>query len=313
MGWSAGLNNLITDTSTPHTGKGFIALGFNNEVRPGTSENYIVTIGNANEGYGANNFIFGRSNTGSSNTVMTGFGLKKITSGGSNNNSCLYGTYNSTTSGLNGTVVAIGVGVSNIDRKNAMVMSKDVVKITNNLELNSDHTQVNAIDAPADPANPTSDEQTLATLGSLHNLGIMRQEQHYFTTLPNLAGGTQNITNDLGLTVPAWATEIIVHMKIVDATNFNTPVTRRCNVSIPVQPADISTTWRGYLNIMHIAIQNSIYTTVYYAGEIYIYQNVLGLEKATELKLVEATPPTVGFVRSSSSFFVEGMEFKGIY
>lgn len=180
--------------------------------------------------------------------------------------------------------------------------------------LTINNTTVNNIAAPTDPSDPTSDEQTLATLGSLHNLGIMRQEQHYFTTMPDLAtGGTRNITNDLGLTVPDWANEIILHIKIVDTNNFDTTVTRRCNVSIPIQPADISTTWRGYLNVFHIAIQNAIYSTVYYAGELYIYQNVLGLENATELKLTQATPPTVDYGQSSSSFILEGMEFKGIY
>lgn len=209
MGWAAGLNNLITDTSTPHTGKGFIALGFNNEVRPGTSENYIVAIGNANEGYGANNFIFGRSNVGSSNMVMAGFGLKKITSGGTNNNACLYGTYNNTSSGLNGTVVAIGVGTSNLDRKNAMVMSKDVVKVINDLELRSDHTQVNAITPYVDPDNPTADDQTLVTKSYRRNLPVQLTNDLVNNQSTSIANGaTINLETGFSITFPTW-TELI--------------------------------------------------------------------------------------------------------
>ena len=351
VSWVAGYDNTVNDTSTPHTAYGHLVLGGSNTISPNTGSNISCTVGfnNTTQG-GYHNCVFGVMNsTTTKEDYLIGGANKNEASYGGNflcglNNVIpstnkrggiyLYGQNLRITKSTTGpqALVVLGKGPAsgsiNVPSAKSTLATAILggsgtnfniecyptyTKMDLPFRLPSDDTEVNAIDAPADPANPTTDEQTLATLGSLHNLGIMRQEQHYFTTLPNLAGGTQNITNDLGLTVPAWATEIIVHMKIVDATNFDTPVTRRCNVSIPVQPSDISTTWRGYLNIMHIAIQSSIYTTVYYAGELYIYQNVLGLENATELKLVEGTPPTVGFVRSSSSFFVEGMEFKGIY
>lgn len=324
-----GSNNQTPGTHSSANG-GLIA-GYNNNVRAVTGA--AICLGGDNTVYGNNQIFIGYDNNAQGSTspksICVGRGL--MVDFQALKQKVVLGTYNADaatlTSEKNRLQTVIGGGDSTYlgHRHNAMevysalnggyeccVLFPEQIALSNYTTANKAY--VNAIDPPQDPANPTTDEQTLATLGSLHKLGITRQEQHYFDTLTDLNTGTgQNITTDLGLTVPDWANEIILHIKIVDSTNFDSPITRRCNVSIPIQPADISATWRGYLNIFHIAIKNSIYSTVYYAGEFYIYQNVLDLENATELKLSEATPPTISFTRSNSSFFLEGMEFKGIY
>lgn len=296
----AGKENKTSSSDTEYTAASII-LGTQNQNVSGC---VIGAFNNGSTGGATykNGYLFGQ-NLSYYNNVDNSY---------NSSNTVVIGNYNTKTTLIRPSVVLACGQFGN--RFNGLELSTTDCKILTNFQLASDATAVNAIDPPQDPANPTTDEQTLATLGSLHNLGITRQEQHYFDTLTDLNTGTgQNITTDLGLTVPDWANEIILHIKIVDSTNFDSPITRRCNVSIPIQPADISATWRGYLNIFHIAIKNSIYSTVYYAGEFYIYQNVLDLENATELKLSEATPPTISFTRSNSSFFLEGMEFKGIY
>lgn len=352
ISWVAGFGNTVYDTSTPHLVYGHMVLGGNNTITPSSSnDSRSCTIGFYNTTTGGNhNCVFGVINsTESKEDYLIGGGNKNYGSKGSNflcglnnvipNTNKRSGTYlfgqnlhisksesgpqhlvvvgkgSNTNINVPSTKSSLGAAITGGGSTNFNIECYPTyTKLDLPLRLPTDETQVNAIDPPQDPSNPTTNEQILATLGSLHNLGITRLEQHYLSVMPDLNTGTgRNITTDLGLTVPDWANEIILHIKIVDVDNFDSPITRRCNVSIPVQPADISTTWRGYLNIFHIAIKNSIYSTVYYAGEFYIYQNVLDLEKATELKLSEATPPTISFTRSRSGFILEGMDFKGIY
>lgn len=284
-----------------------------------SKEDYLIGGGNQNNGSFGGNLLCGLNNVipntnARSGTYLFGQNLHISKSQSGPQHLVVVGKGSNTNINVPSTKSSLGAAITGGNpTKFNIECYPSYTKLDLPLRLPTDETQVNAIDPPQDPTTPTTNEQTLATLGSLHNLGITRLEQHYLSVMPNLANGTQSITNDLGLTVPSWANEIIVHIKIVDVDNFDSPITRRCNVSIPVQPADISTTWRGYINIFHIAIKNSIYSTVYYAGELYIFQNVLGLENATELKLSEATPPTISFTRSRSSFILEGMDFKGIY
>lgn len=306
-----------------------IMVGFSNELMDGFSSGGVV-FGSSNKTYA--NVVVGRDNsesTGSRSyssvilgrnciikdatyTLYCGWGLTTPTN---NSSVCLFGKYNGLTYSLNNPSVIFGCGTDSSNRKNALECNATTVKIAQNLQLKTDTTEVNAITPPQDPNNVTQDDMTLVTVSHLNSFssGIMKQEQHRLTVQPDLRYGTgQNITTDLGLTVPDWATEVILRIRIVDADNFEYPMTRRYNITIPIQPSDVSATWRGNLNIALPVLSNSIWTVVYYSGEFAIYQNVLQLEHAVDVKVVQGTPPTITVANSTTSFFLEGMDFKGV-
>lgn len=276
----------------------------------------MIGYSNAISGY-YGTMVFGHNNKAKSDNasgpeVIVGNYLTPIT--GYLKDTVILGQYNNTTSVLSTPVVIIAAGASGSgNSKNAIEIDTSQCKILHDLQLATDATAVNAITPPQDPNNVTQDDKTLVTVSHLTSSGIMKQEQHRFTTQPDLRYGTgQNITTDLGLTVPDWATEVILRIRIVDVDNFASPMTRRYNITIPIQPSDVSATWRGNLNIALPVLSNSIWTVVYYSGEFAIYQNVLLLEHAVDVKVVQGTPPTITVANSTTSFFLEGMDFKGV-
>ena len=97
--------------------------------------------------------------------AMIGKGLKlKNVYGAADNTyeqAFIVGQYND--SNLPDVLFAIGCGTDGNNRKNALSVSNTKFKVLNDLQLNADNTSVNAITAPLDPSNPTTDEQTLAT------------------------------------------------------------------------------------------------------------------------------------------------------
>lgn len=117
------------------------------------------------------------------------------------------GSYNTNTTLIRPSVV-LACGKNASDRFNGLELTRDDCKINTNFQLASDTTAVNAIDAPADPSNPTTAEQTLATLGSLHNLGMPRQLNVNPATpiAYDFANNTPiAIETDFSITIPTWA------------------------------------------------------------------------------------------------------------
>lgn len=205
MSWVAGFNNTVSDASTPHSAYGHLVLGGDNKVTPGTSDSRSCTIGFNNTTYGGrHNCVFGVINTTSSiEDYLIGGGNRDNGSYGSNflcgldNNIpntnrrggiYLYGQNLHITKTQTGPqhLVVVGKGsnatINVSNSKNTLGAAitgggsanfniecyPAYTKLDLPLRLPTDETQVNAIDPPQDPTNPTTNEQTLATLGSLH-------------------------------------------------------------------------------------------------------------------------------------------------
>lgn len=130
----------------------FIAGNGNNLVRAGA-----IIAGNSNRTENDYNWAFGNSNNCQNNGYAAGNNLQ------ARGNFC-YGQFNTTTWSLNPKPkVVIGCGTNNNSLKNAIEIDSTECKILNNLQLNADTTSVNAITAPQDSSNVTTDDQTLAT------------------------------------------------------------------------------------------------------------------------------------------------------
>lgn len=130
----------------------FIAGNGNNLVRAGA-----IIAGNSNRTENDYNWAFGNSNNCQNNGYAAGNNLQ------ARGNFC-YGQFNTTTWSLNPKPkVVIGCGTNSNSLKNAIEIDSTECKIINNLQLNADTTSVNAITAPQDSSNVTTDDQTLAT------------------------------------------------------------------------------------------------------------------------------------------------------
>lgn len=132
--------------------------------------------------------------------------------------SVLLGRYNKTTFALRTplVIIAAGTGSSSALRKNAIEIDSSQCKILHDLQLASDTTAVNAIDAPADPSNPTTEEKTLATLGSLQALKDVINNAHLQRREVLLTGQTTLLTtgtaydleSTFSITIPSWASRL---------------------------------------------------------------------------------------------------------
>lgn len=149
--------------NNPITGSSIVLGNFNknlNTVQPGNG----VTIGNSNK-LQSNGMIFGNSCTNETSQgavkYMIGEGINSY--GAWNEKTMGIGLFNKTSQLLSNACLVVGCGTSNTARKNALEINNTQLKITNNLQLASDSTEVNAIVPPADPNNVTADDQTLAT------------------------------------------------------------------------------------------------------------------------------------------------------
>lgn len=106
------------------------------------------------------NIIMGMSNFISAGSYKLYFGYGLVHNFAATN----YGYFNNSQCQLSGPLVVIGCG-TNFNKKNAIEINNTSCKIINNLQLNTDSTEVNAIDTPKNTPASTTD-QTLATLGS---------------------------------------------------------------------------------------------------------------------------------------------------
>lgn len=203
-------------------GNGFVFGNSNNSYsNDGTRRASGVMIGydNALSGY-YNTMIFGHNNKATSDNasgpeVIVGNYLTPLT--GYLKETVLLGQYNNTTSVLTTPVVIIAAGASGSgNRKNAIEIDTSQCKILHDLQLATDNTAVNAIDPPQDPSSPTTNEQTLATLGSIQalkdaiNSAHLQRRQVLLTgQITYLDTGTAyNLENTFNITIPSWANRL---------------------------------------------------------------------------------------------------------
>ena len=133
----------------------------------------------------------------------------------------LVGKYNKSTPTLSYPVFTVASGTSNV-RKNAMEINSTECKILNNLQLNTDSTAVNAIDPPQDPTNPTTNEQTLATLGSIqalkdaiNNAHLQRRQVLVTGQITYLSRNVAyNLESQFSITIPSWANKLRMGIQI---------------------------------------------------------------------------------------------------
>ena len=166
-----GYGNSVQNTSTYCSGN--VLLGSNNSMP-------------SNGGDAQYNVIVGRDNSIESRhvgSVLCGNGL--YTSSSMALNVCIYGVENKTTTSLTDPIVIIGCGQNNV-KKTAIEISNTQCKIRNNLQLEYDDTEVNAITPPQDPNNVTTDDQTLVTKSYVKNLSdVAKVHGMWADSLPN--------------------------------------------------------------------------------------------------------------------------------
>lgn len=231
-----GSNNQTPGTH-PNANGGLIA-GYNNNVK--LVEGAAVCLGGNNVVYGYNQIFIGydnyAQNSYSPKSICVGRGL--LVDFSDLNQKVVLGTYNAGTATLTSEKkklqTLIGGGDdSYIDhRHNAMEVyyglngPKCCVLFPEQFALSnyttSNKAYVNAIDPPQDPTNPTTNEQTLATLGTIqalkdaiNNAHLQRRELLLTGQLTQLTTGTAyNLESTFNITIPSWTRRIRIGYQI---------------------------------------------------------------------------------------------------
>ena len=231
-----GSNNQTPGTH-PNANGGLIA-GYNNNVR--VIEGANICLGGNNVVYGSNQIFIGYDNYAqgsySPKSICVGRGL--IVDFSDLKQKVVLGTYNAGTAKLtsekNKLQTLIGGGDDSYTghRHNAMEVyyglngSKCCVLFPEQIALSnyttSNKAYVNAIDPPQDPSNPTTNEQTLATLGSIQALKdainaahLQRRELLLTGQLTQLTTGTAyNLESTFNITIPSWTRRIRIGYQI---------------------------------------------------------------------------------------------------
>lgn len=219
-------------------GKYTFVGGSTNDVWNSSSSNFCFggnnilkyggkTLGNSNQ---ASGIVVGNNNTNGYTAnvdgYMFGLGLKYKNKEGVNTTpygQIVIGRYNTSTK-IDDPKLIIGCGASSSsnDLANAIEMNTTTCKIRHNLQLNTDTTEVNAIDPPTDPNSPTTNEQTLATLGSLddfkallNSMHLQRRELLLTGQLTQLTTGTAYpLESTFNISIPSWARRIRIGYQI---------------------------------------------------------------------------------------------------
>lgn len=231
-----GSNNQTPGTH-PDANGGLIA-GYNNNVH--VIEGANICLGGNNVVYGSNQIFIGYDNYAqgsySPKSICVGRGL--IVDFSDLKQKVVLGTYNAGTAKLtsekNKLQTLIGGGDDSYTghRHNAMEVyyglngSKCCVLFPEQIALSnyttSNKAYVNAIDPPQDPSNPTTNEQTLATLGSIQALKdainaahLQRRELLLTGQLTQLTTGTAyNLESTFNITIPSWTRRIRIGYQI---------------------------------------------------------------------------------------------------
>jgi len=225
-----GSNNQTPGTH-PNANGGLIA-GYNNNVK--VVEGAAVCLGGNNVVYGNNQIFIGYDNYAQSSispkSICVGRGL--IVDFSALKQKVVLGTYNAETATLtsekNKLQTLIGGGDDSYTghRHNAMEVyyglngSKCCVLFPEQIALSnyttSNKAYVNAIDPPQDPSNPTTNEQTLATLGTIqalkdaiNNAHLQRRQVLLTGQITYLDTGTAyNLESTFNITIPSWANRL---------------------------------------------------------------------------------------------------------
>ena len=231
-----GSNNQTPGTH-PDANGGLIA-GYNNNVH--VIEGANICLGGNNVVYGSNQIFIGYDNYAqgsySPKSICVGRGL--IVDFSDLKQKVVLGTYNAGTAKLtsekNKLQTLIGGGDDSYTghRHNAMEVyyglngSKCCVLFPEQIALSnyttSNKAYVNAIDPPQDPSNPTTNEQTLATLGSIQALKdainaahLQRRELLLTGQLTQLTTGTAyNLESTFNITIPSGTRRIRIGYQI---------------------------------------------------------------------------------------------------
>lgn len=229
---TSGSGNTITYTGA-NTVTGGLVAGSNNQVI--AYQGASICLGDNNRTYGNNQVCIGYDNNAlgsiSSQSICVGRGLKV------DNNKLktkvVLGTYNTDTiassSNASKLQVVIGGGDSSSGghQHNAMevynglngsykscTIFPEEFALSNYTTANKAY--VNAIDPPADPDAITTNEQTLATLGSLdafkavlNSMHLQRRESLLTGQLTELTTGTPyDLESTFSITIPNWANRL---------------------------------------------------------------------------------------------------------
>lgn len=235
---TSGSGNTITRTGTDPITGGLVA-GSNNQII--AYKGASICLGDNNKTYGNNQVCIGYDNSAlnaiSEKSVCVGRGLQV------DNNQLktkvVLGTYNSSyiassqDSAKLKTIIGGGYTNSSSGRNNVLEVYSQMVNGTQSLALFPQHValsnyttvnqaHVNAIDPPADPDAITTNEQTLATLGSLDAFKALLNSMHlqrrevlvtgqitYFTK-----GTAYNLETTFDITIPSWANRLRMGVQI---------------------------------------------------------------------------------------------------
>lgn len=232
-----GSNNQTPGANT--NAKGGLIAGYNNNVR--AIDGAAICLGGDNVVYGNNQIFIGYDNKSqgsySPKSICIGRGL--IVSFSNLKQKVVLGTYNidaaTLTSKKDRLQTIIGGGDSEYEghRHNAMEVysslnedSKCCVLFPDQIALSnyttSNKAYVNAIDPPQDPTNPTTNEQTLATLGSIqalkdaiNNAHLQRRQVLVTGQITYLSRNVAyNLESQFSITIPSWANRLRMGIQI---------------------------------------------------------------------------------------------------
>ena len=193
-----------------------------------SKEDYLIGGGNQNNGSFGSNLLCGLNNVIPNTNARSGiylFGqnlhISKSQSGPQH--LVVVGKGSNTTINVPNSKSSLGAAITGGSATNFNIECYPTyTKLDLPLRLPTDETQVNAIDPPQDPSNPTTNEQTLATLGSIQALKdainaahLQRRELLLTGQLTQLTTGTAyNLESTFNITIPSWTRRIRIGYQI---------------------------------------------------------------------------------------------------
>lgn len=193
-----------------------------------SKEDYLIGGGNQNNGSFGSNLLCGLNNVipntnARSGTYLFGQNLHISKSQSGPQHLVVVGKGSNTTINVPNSKSSLGAAITGGSATNFNIECYPTyTKLDLPLRLPTDETQVNAIDPPQDPSNPTTNEQTLATLGSIQALKdainaahLQRRELLLTGQLTQLTTGTAyNLESTFNITIPSWTRRIRIGYQI---------------------------------------------------------------------------------------------------
>lgn len=187
-----------------------------------SKEDYLIGGGNQNNGSFGSNLLCGLNNVipntnARSGIYLYGQNLHISKSSTGPQHLVVVGKGSNTTINVPSTKSSLGAAITGGGSTNFNIECYPTyTKLDLPLRLPSDETQVNAIDPPQDPNNPTTNEQTLATLGTIqalkdaiNNAHLQRRQVLLTGQITYLDTGTAyNLESTFNITIPSWANRL---------------------------------------------------------------------------------------------------------